>query len=141
MKEALIVCLVVALGAASAEVPGGQGNGQPLKYINSCEIDLNGDSESDVALLVETVRGRELIVLLKAAAGYSAFVLATDKPSMYLSCHLGKTVTETVAGLGHKTMGKVYQTPGAYLELSEPEGARLAFFWNGTGFQEVWTAD
>jgi len=77
MKEALIACLVVALGAASAEVPGGQGNGQPLKYINSCEIDLNGDSESDVALLVETVRGRELIVLLKTVAGYNSFVPGT----------------------------------------------------------------
>jgi hypothetical protein len=141
MKEALIACLVVAVSAACSEIPGGYGNGQPLKYISSCEIDLNGDNESDVALLVETVRGRELIVLLKTATGYNVSVLANDKPNMYLSCHFGKTITETVAGPGHKTSGKVYETPGAYIELFEPEGARVAFFWNGTGFQEVWTAD
>jgi len=31
------------------------GNGEPLKYISSCEIDLNNDDQPDIALLVETL--------------------------------------------------------------------------------------
>ena len=141
MKETLIACVIVILSGVCSGSPQEYGYGLPLKYISSCEIDLNGDNVSDVAMLVETSRGRALIVLIKTAEGYNAFVLSRDKPNMYLSCHIGKTITETTAGPGHNKSGKVYQTLGAYLQLFEPEGASVAFFWNGSGFSEVWTAD
>ena len=121
----------------STAIPG---DGMPLKYISSCQIDLNGDKELDMAILVETVRGRELLALIKTSQGYNSYMVALDKPDMYLSCHYGKTVTETLAGKGNKPR-KSYTTPGAFISLKQPEGSSVAYFWNGKGFTEVWTAD
>jgi hypothetical protein len=121
----------------STAIPG---DGIPLKYISSCQIDLNGDNELDMAMLVETVRGRELLALIKTSQGYNSYVVSLDKPDMSLSCHYGKTVTETLAGKGNKPR-KSYATPGAFISLNQPEGSSVAYFWNGKGFTEVWTAD
>ena len=112
--------------------------GNSLKYISSCEIDLNNDGIPDVALLLETQTGRQLIVLLKTPNGYNGYVAATDKPDMYLSCHFGKTVTASKA-VGEENI--TYTTPGAYLKLTLPEGSSAVYFWNGSGFTEVWTSD
>ncbi len=130
---------IVAMMLLVSSLGAGEG-GTPLKYISSCEIDLNGDDELDIALLVETVRGHELIVLLHSEDGYTSYLLSEDKPGMFLSCHFGDTVTETKAGNGPEA-GKVFDTPGAYLELAQPEGASVAYFWNGADFSEVWTSD
>lgn len=116
------------------------GTGLPLKNSSSCELDLNNDNEPDIALLVETRKGRELIVLMRTSSGYSANVVSRDKPDMNLSCYLGKSVVETTAGTG-KVMGKVCKTPGAYIQLKQPEGSSVVYFWNGKGFTEVWTSD
>jgi hypothetical protein len=59
---------------------------------------------------------------------------------MYLSCHYGKTVTETAAGKANKTQ-KSFTTPGSYIELKLPEGSSVVYYWNGKGFTEVWTSD
>jgi len=115
-------------------------NGLPLKYISSCEIDLNQDGFSDIALLVETVRGTELLALLKTKDGYNTFILKRDVNGVLLRGIYGKTVEETKSGIG-KSDAKIYQTPGAYLSLSAPEGSESVFFWNGKDFTEVWTAD
>jgi hypothetical protein len=116
------------------------GSGMPVKYISSCELDLNNDNKPDIVLLVETTKGRELIVLMRANDGYTTFVLSRGKPNMHLSCHFGKSIKETSAGKG-KREGKVYKTPGTYIQLAQPEGASAAYFWNGKGFKEVWTSD
>lgn len=116
------------------------GSGEPLKYIESCELDLNNDGDPDIAFLVETLKGRELIVLLGTKDGYKAFLLSRGKPNMYLSCHFGKYVEETAAGKG-KEKGKIYKTNGTYLKLTQPEGSSVAYFWNKDKFQEVWTSD
>lgn len=116
------------------------GDGIPLKYISSCELDFNNDSEPDIALLIETTKGRELIVLMKTATGYNTFVVSREKPNMHLSCHFGKSIKETSAGKGKKE-GKVYKTPGSYIQLTQPEGSSVVYFWNGEGFKEVWTSD
>ena len=112
--------------------------GVPLKYISSCEIDLNGDDVLDIAILVETVRGQELIVLLQTEKGYDSYLLSDDKPGMFLSCHFGETVAETKAGNG---AGRTFETPGTFIELAQPEGASVAYYWNSSGFSEVWTSD
>jgi len=96
------------------------GDGVPLKYISSCQIDVNSDNELDMVILVETARGPELLALIKTAQGYNTYVVSKDKPDMYLSCHYGKMVTETLAGKGKETR-KSYTTPGAYIELKQPE--------------------
>ncbi len=65
-------------------VLAGSGSGMPLKYISSCEIDLNADNATDIAFLVETLKGRELIVLMKSVEGYDAFLVTTGKANMHL---------------------------------------------------------
>ena len=109
-----------------------------LKYISSCEVDINNDGMSDIALLVETSAGRQLIALLKTTNGHDGYIVSMDKPGMNLSCHLGKTLTRSRALNEEK---KTYITPGTYLELTLPEGSSVAYFWNGHGFTEVWTSD
>ena len=113
--------------------------GAPVKYISSCDIDLNNDGASDIALLIETIRGRELIVLIKTSNGYEPFLMS-DIDNMNLSCHFGKTITETKAGIG-KRSGKIHNTQGTYIKLTLPEGSSLVYFWNGVGFEKVWTSD
>ncbi len=115
-------------------------SGKPLKIISSWEVDLNNDSKTDIAQLVETSRDIELIVLIKTSKGYNSYLVSTGKRGMNLSYHYGNSLTETNAGKG-KNHGKVYKTPGVYLELSQPEGASVAYFWNGKGFTEVWISD
>jgi hypothetical protein len=110
----------------------------PLKYISSCELDLNNDGELDITLLVETLNGRELIVLIRKAEGYKAFVLSKDKPNMHLSCHFGKSVKETIAG---NRKGRIFKTNGTYIKLTQPESSSIAYFWDNSGFKEVWTGD
>lgn len=116
------------------------GSEMPLNYISSCEFDFNGDNNPDIALLVETSRERELIVLMSTSNGYNAFVVSRNKPNMYLSCHYGKTVKETATGNG-KVEGNVYKTSGTYIQLTQPEGSSVVYFWNENEFKEVWTSD
>jgi len=139
MKTCL-VCLFVLLSGLNSSSFAETGTGAPVKYISSCEIDLNNDGASDIALLVETLRGRELIVLMRTTQGYSAFEVSTDKPNMQLSCHFGERIIETSAGKGKGT-GKVHNTPGAYIKLTLPESSSVVYFWNAKGFKEVWTSD
>lgn len=133
-----IFCILAILISYNGTAISLTGNGRPLKYISSCELDFNNDNEPDVALLVETLRGRELIVLIKATKGYGTYVL--EASSRYLSCHVGKFIKETPTGKGEKE-GKLHKTPGAYIQLAHPEGPAAAYFWNGSGFKEVWTSD
>jgi hypothetical protein len=139
MKRPVLVCLVIAtaflIPVLSHAV--GTGAGDPLKYVSSCEMDFNGDGQPDMALLVDTLIGRQLIVLLKTAKGYDAYVVSRGRPEMYLSCHFGNTIYESKAFNNAKT----YKTPGSFLLLHQAEGASVGFFWEGTGFKEVWTAD
>jgi len=114
------------------------GEGNPLKYISSCELDFNNDHKPDIALLVESLSGRQLIILLKSKNGYEAYVVSKDITNMHLSCHFGKEIKETTAG---KHKGRIFKTSGTYLKLTQPEGASTAFFWNGKKFIEVWTSD
>ena len=131
-----LLLLIVGTASASAQT----GNGDPLKYIASCELDFNNDGQTDIALLVETVRGRELIILLKTKDAYTAYEVANVPPLMHLSCRFGRALKETAAGR-QGTEAKVHRTPGTYIRLNQPEGASMAYFWNGTGFTRVWTSD
>jgi hypothetical protein len=140
IMKAYLICLIVLLSGLNTPSFAETGTGAPLKYISSCEIDLNNDNTPDIAFLVETLRGQELIVLMRFAQGYTAFTISNSKPDMQLSCQFGDSVTETSAGKG-KDSGKVYKTPGAYIKLTLPEGSSVVYFWNGKGLKEVWTSD
>ena len=117
---------------------GFTGDGMPLKFISSCEMDFNQDGRSDKAFLVEGIPGRELLVLLAKKDGYETFVVSKGKDRMFLHCEAGFEVKETIA---INAKGKVYKTPGAYLKLVKPESSSVVYFWSKAGFQEVWTAD
>jgi hypothetical protein len=140
MKIHILIYLMIIISGLISVSFAETGTGMPLKYISSCEIDLNDDNEPDIAMLVETIRGRELIVLMRTGNGYNAFVVARDKANMFLSCHFGKYVKETGAGKGGEKR-KVYETPGTYIKLTQPEGSSVVYFWTGKGFKEVWTSD
>ncbi len=114
------------------------GDGMPFKYISSCELDLNGDQVSDKALLIEGLKGRELIALISKGKSYDTFVVSTGKENMFLNCKLGSEVKETIAGGGK---GRIIKTPGAYLELVKPESSSVTYVWTNKSFKEIWTAD
>ncbi|MCK5218116.1 hypothetical protein KAR10_01260 [bacterium] len=129
------VWLCVTVMAGYAEGVKEKGVGMPLKYISSYEEDFNGDKLTDIAMLVETVRGRELIVLNhNKRGGYEAFLVSSGKPGMYLQCFYGDTVIDVHTA-------KKYKTVGVYLRLKTPESAAVAYFWNGRVYQEVWIED
>ena len=134
----LYVCCAVFLCIFAPQSFAEAGTGMPLKYISSCEIDLTDDDKTDIVFLVETIRGRELIVLIKTEKGYDAQLISTGKPNMHLSCHFGESIKETSAG-GKK--GRVHNTGGTYIKLTQPESSSVVYFWNNKTFQEVWTSD
>jgi hypothetical protein len=134
MKFLIALCFTVV----SVTAWSFSGDGMPFKYISSCEMDLNGDSLSDKAILLEGLAGRELIALIAKKTGYDTYVISTGKPHMFLSCKFGPEVKETLTGSG---TGKTHKTPGAYLELIKPESSSVAYIWNNGKFKEVWTAD
>ena len=111
-----------------------------IKFINSCELDLNNDSKLDIAMLIESTHNRELIVLLRNNDKYDTYVLAREKDNMFMTCHVEKEIKETLAGKGsNKTI--IHKTSGAYLEVIYLESSSKAFFWKDNHFNEVWTSD
>jgi hypothetical protein len=115
--------------------------GGPAKLLASCEIDLNGDKQADLVLAVETVRGAEVIALLASGNTYRSFVIAKgSRAQMRLRCQFGDSVTSTTAGPGNPKPRTV-RTPGAYIELYEPESSSFAYVWTGMNFIEVATSD
>lgn len=105
---------------------------------DSCWIDLDRDGSKDIAIFVPEDGGGKLIALLARGARYEGMLLMTGAPGMVLACKLGEQVTETTA---IRLEGKRYETGGTYVSFSQPEGAAYAFFWSGSGFQEVLLAD
>ena len=110
-----------------------------MAYISSCEMDLDGDDESDIVILAETKRGVELIALLKNDDGYNGYVVATDVRDMLLTCKYGDEVVQTKVVSKDQTITK--KTTGAYIELMQPECCSVAYVWNGHKFLEIYTSD
>jgi hypothetical protein len=141
MTLRMILFAVAGILFINAAPFGSSGAGTPFKYISSCEIDLNDDDRCDLAMLIETIEGRELIVLLRTEAGYEAFLLARKiDENFHLASHFGKTIRDTEAG-DDSEVRRQFEVPGAYLTLYQPEGAATAYFWDGIGFTEVWVSD
>ncbi len=114
-----------------------------VECLAACEIDLTGDGEPDTVLYLRSDTGQRLVILVETAAGLSASswrVREHGVENLLLTCRHGSTLWETQAGPGKRTR-KEHRTPGAFVELSQPEGGAVAYYWNGHGFTEVWTAD
>ena len=108
---------------------------KPIKE-SSCEIDLDGDEKVDLAFLEKNADKVQLVVKLSKSAAPQT--LSQDVGGMKLYCQKGNKVKETLAG---DSKGRVFKTPGAYIELVMPEASSVAYFWNGNKFEEVWTSD
>ena len=135
------VGLALVTGVTAPVLSQALATGAPAKLLTSCEIDLNGDKQADVVLALETVRGPEVIALLASGSTYRGFVIATGrKAQLRLTCEFGDTVTSTTAGPGDPKPRPV-RTPGAYIELYQPESSSFAYVWTGTNFVEVATGD
>lgn len=113
----------------------------PMRYISSCQLDLDNDKNIDIAFLAITNYGWELIVLLYKPDGYKAYVLSKGKENMYLTGHYGSRIKATIAGNGKKQKSKPIKTNGTYLQLHAPEGSAVAYYWGREKFQEVWVSD
>lgn len=101
-------------------------------------MDINGDGKKNKALLVDASDGRNLVVLTRSGCGYEAYVVAARIGNMGLYCRHGHAVVQAEA-LGEKK--EEHATPGAFVEQKQPEGASVAYSWNGSGFTEVWISD
>lgn len=139
VQAALTLAIVTwKAGPLAGQVPA---LGRPAKLLTSCEIDLNGDKQADLVLALETVRGPEVIALLASGNTYRGFVVAKGaRAQMHLRCEFGDSVTSTTAGPGNPKPRTV-RTPGAYIELYEPESSSFAYVWSGMNFIEVATSD
>lgn len=117
--------------------------GVPLGFIAGWIVDLNADSEEDKVLLLDDNGTREIIALLRDGTSYKPYVLMRSEEAglMSLSCVYGDTVYETVAGEGDTTSPTVHTTNGVYIQASQPEGASVVYYWDGTQFVEVWVSD
>jgi hypothetical protein len=115
-----------------------QGIGLPVKFLSSCEIDLNGDRQPDLVLELEASSGQQIVALLKNDSGYEAHVITTEMSTMLMSCRLGDSIQPTTAGSG---TGQRSAVPGAYVYFNSPEGASVAYYWAGASFAEVWVSD
>jgi len=140
----VIICLnnsndSIGMSAPNITKSIAHGNGLPIAYISSCEIDLDGNDKSDVVILAETTRGIELIALLKSERGYDGYILATDVSEMMLSCKYGDEVA--LSKVYSNEEDKVYKTAGAYIELTQPECCSRAYVWNDSEFVEISTSD
>jgi hypothetical protein len=106
---------------------------------SSCESDLNGDGKTDVTTLIATAGGNKLIALLATKGGYTAHLLESGVEKSIFSCAKGNELKETKVkpGTGHQ----IKVNTGTYILLSQPEGAKIAYFWSGKKFEKVWVND
>ncbi len=111
-------------------------DGLPVKHISSCEMDFNKDGVNDIATMIKTSRGTELIALIKSKKGYRTQVLKTGEFKMKLICRFGKTIAETVKGDG---MGRTFKTNGTLIELTKPKTPPINYYWKKNRFIEVVT--
>jgi hypothetical protein len=103
------------------------------------EVDLDHDTQNDIVLIVRSHDIRRLVIVMRWENQDLAFAYRLDSNEKVRFAR-GRELNETKAGPG-RTERKVHRTDGVYLELSQPEGARRAIYWNGKEFVEIWTAD
>lgn len=113
----------------------------PVKYISSCQVDLNNDNIKDIVFLAETVRGIELMILLtKGNSGYETHVISKYKSIARMSCHYGSYIIKSKAGPGKNTR-RISIPFGTYIKLTFPEASAVVYFLDGNDIKEVWIAD
>lgn len=108
---------------------------RPIKYLSSCEIDLSGSSEDDLAMLVETKQGRELIVLIREAKSFRPVVVQKVSNLHQITCLHAPQVVGYQNG-----KKKSFKTSGGYIRLYQPEGSAKALFFFEDKLYETWVS-
>lgn len=139
MKIIVIISLLF-ISSICNQAWADQQSGLPIDFVGGCEVDLNADGNLDMALLINTTKGYDLIVLMRFKTALRTFIVADANSKTFLSCHYGKKVKGTDAGPG-KRDGKIYKINGAYLKLTQPETSSSVYFWSKDMFKEVWLSD
>ncbi len=137
-RMTIIVSLLIGLIAVNVLSAVDSTTARPVILVSSCQLDLNGDQIADIAELIDSQRGRELVILLRTDSGYTAITFPeTLSTEFELSCVQGVLIR------GYTDGGEMVErkAPGAYLILVQPESAAFAYFWNGNAFELVWISD
>lgn len=141
-RGVLVILLAATLGALLAGTPRAEElEGLPLAYSGGCFLDLDGDGTRDLAMLLETNRGRDLLVLMARGDGYEAYVVRSDVGNLLLTCHWGESVTESPVVAEEGREPQTYEINGTYLRLTLPESSSAVYFWRDGGFIEAVTSD
>ena len=128
----LVSCVTAPADAADPQVAA-----EPAM---ACEADLDGDGHLDAVVMLGSGKQSKVIALRRQEWGYKAYLVTSGKEGMRLSCGLGTILVETRAR-GTGTSPIMRRTRGAYILLKQPEGAAVAYYWDGARFAEVWVAD
>ena len=140
MKALGLALAIGAISLMSLPVVCAEQAGSPIAFAGGCKIDLNADGTEDTALLINSGKSYELIVIMRLKEATKSYVLNESNSMRYLACKRGKEIKETGAGPGKKA-GRIHRTNGAYLTLLEPESSEAAYFWSDGAFKEVWLSD
>ncbi|NDY42609.1 hypothetical protein G3N55_07100 [Dissulfurirhabdus thermomarina] len=143
MKVSIFTLIIasIALFVTNYRVCATPQSGLPIGFVGGCEIDLNADGNLDLALLLNTAEGYELVVMMRMGENIKSYVVTSANSKTFLTCHYGKELKATIAGKGKREHGETYQVNGAYLMLTQPESSAAAYFWSKDKFKEVWISD
>ncbi len=114
--------------------------GTPIKFVEGCEADFDGDGKSDNALLIEDSKAVKLIILLNNNISNSITLFKTDSNLLRLRCVYSSELIGTTAGQGDKNKKKIHIN-GKYLMLFQPESSKIAFYWKDGKFNKLWLSD
>ena len=138
-----ILALIIISCGIPANIYSGEANdiGVPVKFIQGCEADFNGDGITDLVFLYERSSGVELVVILSDKREYNSIILYKGHDSnLRLTCQYCTKIQETVAGQGDR-QGKIHTIDGNIIKLSQPESSSSVFHWEDGKFKQIWIGD
>jgi len=106
---------------------------------HACEIDLDADGRDDTVILVHGRSRISLYILVEYDGRIPTYYPFAATPEegrqIRMRCERGSKVRGTRADTEG---GSIYETPGAYVELSYPESSSVVFYHENGAFREVW---
>lgn len=145
-KSFVSILLALVSLASFSTWAGSKFTGQHPEAQGLCEIDLDGNSSKDLALLLRRTEDVELIVVLRRKQSKTSTALTllstTIERGRYLqlSCVEGGRLKQTRAGEGNS--GSVITVPHrTYLRVGLPESSASAFYFIRGEFHRIWISD
>ena len=136
----LLSILAVSIFVCFWDSAQGAEYARPVKFYKGCEVDFDNNGFTDVAMLVQTTKGVELMVIMKNKSGGRAFLLHEGSGLPRLSCRYKESVNAIVQIVGENK--KAPHTINAHvIVMIRPEAATWLYYWEGNGFSELWLSD